>query len=63
MFHRRYTISAAFASFMDGDLGSLSPGKFADFVVLSSSSWSEFITDTCASSVVATYVGGVQVFP
>lgn len=60
---KAYTISAAFASFMDGDLGSLSPEKFADFVVLSSSSWSEFITDTSASSVVATYVGGVQVFP
>ncbi|KAI3844212.1 hypothetical protein MKX03_032283 [Papaver bracteatum] len=56
------TISAAYASFLDNDLGSLSPGKFADFVVLSTNSWNELETDISAS-VEATYVGGIQAYP
>ncbi|RZC82740.1 hypothetical protein C5167_045527 [Papaver somniferum] len=56
------TISAAYASFLDNDLGSLSPGKFADFVVLSTNSWNELETDI-APSVEATYVGGIQAYP
>ncbi|KAL0456003.1 UNVERIFIED_CONTAM: protein LONG AFTER FAR-RED 3 [Sesamum latifolium] len=34
-----YTISAARSCFLDEDVGSLSPGKMADFVVLSVDSW------------------------
>ncbi|XP_068659711.1 protein LONG AFTER FAR-RED 3 isoform X2 [Aristolochia californica] len=51
-----YTISAAFACFLDHELGSLTPGKLADFVVLSTS-WEDF-EENVSASVLATYVGG-----
>ncbi|KAA8519102.1 hypothetical protein F0562_013358 [Nyssa sinensis] len=57
-----YTISAARSCFLDKDLGSLSPGKLADFVVLSTDSWDEFAAEGSAS-VKATYVGGLQAYP
>ncbi|KAJ0245808.1 Protein LONG AFTER FAR-RED 3 [Hirschfeldia incana] len=57
-----HTISAARAAFLDQHLGSLSPGKLADFVILSTSSWDEFSKHGSAS-VLATYVGGKQVHP
>ncbi|CAA7388485.1 unnamed protein product [Spirodela intermedia] len=60
---KAYTISAAYASFLEGDLGSLSPGKLADFVVLSARSWEEFAEAVSSSSILATYVGGLQAFP
>nr|GMD71912.1 putative amidohydrolase YtcJ [Ipomoea batatas] len=58
----RYTILAARACFLDKDVGSLSPGKLADFVVLSTDSWDSFASDGSAS-VQATYVGGIQAYP
>lgn len=58
----RHTISAAQAAFLDDHLGSISPAKLADFVVLSTNSWDEFSKDGSAS-VLATYVGGKQVHP
>ncbi|KAG5565121.1 hypothetical protein RHGRI_001120 [Rhododendron griersonianum] len=57
-----YTISAARACFLDEEVGSLSPGKFADFVVLSTESWDELMAEGSAS-VKASYVGGVQAYP
>ncbi|XP_058196390.1 protein LONG AFTER FAR-RED 3 isoform X3 [Rhododendron vialii] len=57
-----YTISAARACFLDEEVGSLSPGKFADFVVLSTESWDELMAEGSAY-VKATYVGGVQAYP
>ncbi|KFK34823.1 hypothetical protein AALP_AA5G197600 [Arabis alpina] len=57
-----HTISAARAAFLDYHLGSLSPGKLADFVVLSTNSWDDFSED-CSASVLATYVGGMQMYP
>ncbi|XP_019185279.1 PREDICTED: uncharacterized protein LOC109180243 isoform X1 [Ipomoea nil] len=57
-----YTISAARACFLDKNVGSLSPGKLADFVVLSTDSWDSFASDGSAS-VQATYVGGIQAYP
>ncbi|KAF3786843.1 putative amidohydrolase, partial [Nymphaea thermarum] len=51
------TISAAYACFLDDQIGSLSPGKLADFVVLSTNSWRDFAEEVSAS-VVSTYVGG-----
>uniref|UniRef100_A0A1D1ZJQ9 Putative amidohydrolase ytcJ n=1 Tax=Anthurium amnicola TaxID=1678845 RepID=A0A1D1ZJQ9_9ARAE len=60
---KAYTISAAHASFLDSDLGSLSTGKLADFVVLSAGSWNEFTKDVPSSAVLITYVAGVQAYP
>ncbi|XP_010269387.1 PREDICTED: uncharacterized protein LOC104606051 isoform X2 [Nelumbo nucifera] len=57
-----YTISASHAISLDNELGSLSPGKLADFVVLSTVSWDNFAAEASAS-VEATYVGGVQAYP
>ncbi|XP_010938567.1 protein LONG AFTER FAR-RED 3 isoform X2 [Elaeis guineensis] len=59
---KAHTISAAYACFLDHDLGSLSAGKYADFVVLPADSWDEFSNDL-PSSVLATYVNGVQAYP
>ncbi|KAL2478216.1 Amidohydrolase family [Forsythia ovata] len=56
-----YTISAAHACFLDEDVGSLSVGKMADFVVLSTDSWDNFAVEGSAS-VEATYVGGLQAY-
>ncbi|XP_031475342.1 protein LONG AFTER FAR-RED 3 isoform X2 [Nymphaea colorata] len=55
------TISAAYACFLDDQIGSLSPGKLADFVVLSTNSWRDFAEEVSAS-VVSTYVGGKLVY-
>lgn len=53
-----YTRSAAYASFMDDDIGSLSRGKFADFVVLSG----DIFENDVGVSVSATYKGGLKLF-
>ncbi|VFQ61397.1 unnamed protein product [Cuscuta campestris] len=63
-----YTISAARACFLEKDVGSLSPGKWADFVVLSADSWDSSFANaegvgSTTTTVQATYVGGTQVYP
>ncbi|CAN1813684.1 Protein LONG AFTER FAR-RED 3 [Linum perenne] len=57
-----HTISAAKACFLDDYVGSLSPGKFADFVILSVESWEKFAAEGSAS-VEATYLAGVKAYP
>ncbi|XP_050234493.1 protein LONG AFTER FAR-RED 3 isoform X2 [Mercurialis annua] len=57
-----HTISAADACFLENEVGSLSPGKRADFVILSSTSWDDFEAQGSAS-VEATYVAGAQAYP
>ncbi|KAK3221493.1 hypothetical protein Dsin_008518 [Dipteronia sinensis] len=57
-----HTLSAAHACFLENDLGSLSPGKLADFVILSTDSWEDFAAEGSAS-IEATYVAGVQAYP
>lgn len=57
-----HTISAARAAFLDRYLGSLSPRKFADFVILSTDSWDEFSKDGSAS-VAATFIAGKKAYP
>ncbi|KAK7283947.1 hypothetical protein RIF29_13697 [Crotalaria pallida] len=59
---KAYTISAAHANFLDNDLGSLSQGKLADFVILSTDSWKDF-SEEASASVEATYVSGVRAYP
>ncbi|BBN01396.1 hypothetical protein MPTK1_2g07090 [Marchantia polymorpha subsp. ruderalis] len=55
-----YTVNAAHAAFMDEDVGSLAVGKLADFVVLSENLLMS--TAETMPKVMATYVGGVQVY-
>lgn len=61
MYDGRYTISAAEACFVDKDVGSLSVGKMADFVVLTVNSWESF-AEHGSASVAATYVGGRRAY-
>ncbi|KAL1815657.1 hypothetical protein ACET3Z_018231 [Daucus carota] len=55
------TILAAKACFLDKDVGSLSTGKMADFVVLMNDSWEGF-AEHGYGSIAATYVGGRQAY-
>ncbi|TKY49710.1 putative amidohydrolase YtcJ [Spatholobus suberectus] len=59
---KAYTISAARASCLDNDLGSLSIGKLADFVILSTNSWEDFAKEA-STSIEATYVSGTRKYP
>ncbi|KAL6853444.1 hypothetical protein ACP4OV_019473 [Aristida adscensionis] len=59
---KAHTISAAYACFLDHAVGSLSEGKYADFVVLPSASWEEFSNDV-PGHILATYVGGKLAYP
>ncbi|KAJ6702946.1 hypothetical protein OIU85_028963 [Salix viminalis] len=54
--HGRHTISAAYACFLDNELGSISPGKLADFVILSTSTLDDLAEGSV--TVEATYVAG-----
>ncbi|MDX3189096.1 amidohydrolase [Streptomyces sp. MN03-5084-2B] len=58
---RAYTYGSAYATFAERDLGTLEPGKLADFAVLSGSPLDESAVDALASgelSVQGTAVGG-----
>uniref|UniRef100_A0A7N0UCH5 Amidohydrolase 3 domain-containing protein n=1 Tax=Kalanchoe fedtschenkoi TaxID=63787 RepID=A0A7N0UCH5_KALFE len=59
---KAYTISAARACFLENEVGSLSPGKLADFVILSANSLDAFAMDMSVH-IEATYVGGVKSYP
>uniref|UniRef100_A0A0D9VAB3 Amidohydrolase 3 domain-containing protein n=1 Tax=Leersia perrieri TaxID=77586 RepID=A0A0D9VAB3_9ORYZ len=59
---KAHTISAAYACFLEHVLGSLSEGKYADFVILPCTSWNEFASDI-PGHVLATYVNGKQAYP
>ena len=59
---RLYTTDAAYASFEEQDKGSLSLGKLADFVLLSSDPFVMKPEDLRNLKVLETYVGGRQVF-
>ncbi|HEX6534652.1 MAG TPA: amidohydrolase [Gemmatimonadaceae bacterium] len=59
---RSMTLWPAYAAFQEHDLGSLTPGKYADFVVLDQDIMRVAPEDILATRVVATYVGGEAVY-
>lgn len=56
------TIDAAHASFFEKDLGSLEPGKFADFVVLSQDIMSVPVKEILKTQILATVLDGRPAF-
>jgi predicted amidohydrolase YtcJ len=56
------TIWAATAGFQEDMLGSLTPGKYADFVVLDQDIMTVAPEEILATQVVATYLGGAPVY-
>ena len=56
------TIWPAYASFMEKDAGSLTPGKYADFVILDRDIMTVAPNDVLGTAVVATYVAGRPVY-
>jgi predicted amidohydrolase YtcJ len=56
------TLDAAYASFMEHELGSLSPGKKADFVVLDQDIMTCRAADILKTKVLATVVDGRLVY-
>ena len=56
------TIWPAYAAFQEDELGSLTPGKRADFVVLDRDIMTVPREDVLGTQVLATYIGGVAVY-
>jgi predicted amidohydrolase YtcJ len=56
------TIWPAFAGFQEKELGSLTPGKLADFVILDRDIMTVPASDILGTVVLATYIGGRAVF-
>ena len=56
------TIDPAYASFTEDILGSITPGKFADFVVLSKNIMKVPATEVLSTRVVATVMDGRVVY-
>jgi predicted amidohydrolase YtcJ len=56
------TIWPAYAAFQEATMGSLSPGKLADFVVLDRDIMTVPDRDILGTSVIATYIGGTPVY-
>jgi predicted amidohydrolase YtcJ len=59
---RSMTIWPAYAAFQEKDLGSLTPGKYADFVVLDRDIMQVAPTEILGTRVLATYLGGKIVY-
>jgi predicted amidohydrolase YtcJ len=59
---RGFTLDAAYAAFMEGEVGSLAPGKWADFVILSADVMEVPAPEILTTTVVATYLGGERVY-
>ncbi|WP_420455242.1 amidohydrolase [Rubrivirga sp.] len=59
---RGFTLDAAYAAFMEDEVGSIAPGKRADFVVLSQDLMAVPPEEILATRVVATYLDGEAVY-
>jgi predicted amidohydrolase YtcJ len=57
-----FTLGAAYAAFREKEAGSLEPGKWADFTVLSQDILAVPDREILEIQVMATYVAGVEVF-
>jgi predicted amidohydrolase YtcJ len=60
---RGFTLDAAYAAFQEDDLGSLSPGKLADFLVLDRDPLTVPAGELRDTRVLETWVGGRRAFP
>jgi predicted amidohydrolase YtcJ len=60
---RFYTMNNAYLLFLDDQVGSLEAGKLADLVVLDRDLLTCPLDDIVSTKVVATYLGGKQVYP
>lgn len=60
---RFYTMNNAYVLFLEKQVGSLEPGKLADLVVLDRDLMTCSADDVSGTQVVATYLGGKQVYP
>ncbi|GAC1650876.1 MAG: amidohydrolase [Gemmatimonadaceae bacterium] len=56
------TLWPAFAAFQEHDMGTLSPGKYADFVVYDRDIMTVAESDILGAQVISTFVGGQQVY-
>ncbi|KAL5528400.1 hypothetical protein ACEPAF_7536 [Sanghuangporus sanghuang] len=59
---RGFTIDPAYASFSEGDLGTLEPGKVADYVVLSQDIMTVAVDKILETKVIATVIDGEVAF-
>lgn len=59
---RGFTLDAAWAGFMESDVGSLSPGKYADFVVLDRDVMTVPEQEMTEVQVLETWLGGKPIF-
>ena len=57
---RAYTYGSAYAAFRERDLGTIEPGKLADFAVLSADPTDESTLDS--ATVLATVISGALVY-
>ncbi|PSQ83497.1 MAG: amidohydrolase [Bacteroidetes bacterium QS_7_67_15] len=60
---RGFTLGAAYAAFQEDDIGSLEPGKRADFVLLSQDIMQAPASNILDTEVEATYLDGEKVYP
>ncbi len=57
-----FTLDTAYAAFQESDLGSLTAGKFADFIVLDRDPLAVPAAEIPATVVLETWVGGHRAF-